>query len=206
VQEQRVLRLGRDLVIGPPGTRREARPGDRVVELELYPNTPADGVVFGTGEHATTRLALGFLVEQLREGDCVLDVGTGSGVLALAAARLGAREVLALDIDPAAVVAAEANIRRNGLGATVRARMGSVAAATSQTYDLALANILSPVIREIALALRRLLRPGGGLIVSGIIGVEGEDVRRDLESCGFRCVEERAEGDWSAFLLQSEPG
>jgi ribosomal protein L11 methyltransferase len=201
LKEHQPLRIGASLLIGPRGTRRAANPGERVIELDLYPNTPAAGVVFGTGEHATTRLALMLLEEYLRAEDRVLDVGTGSGILALAAARFGAREVLAIDIDPLAVSSAETNVRLNSLTDTIHVRLGSVGAVDESGYDLILANILSPEIRQLAPDLHRLLRPQGRLIASGIIAVEADDVRSMLAAAGFHPEAERAEGDWKAFAL-----
>jgi ribosomal protein L11 methyltransferase len=196
------IRIGASLLIGPRGTRRAATAGDRVIELELYPNTPATGVVFGTGGHATTRLALALLEQCVRPGDRALDVGTGSGILGLAAARLGAREVLAIDIDPLAVMTAETNVRLNHLEDTVQVREGSLEVVEGSSYDLVLANILSPVIRQLAPGLWRLLRPEGLLIVTGIVAVEAVDLRALLADVGFRSVEERQEGDWCAFVCR----
>jgi ribosomal protein L11 methyltransferase len=196
------VRIGASLLIGPRGTRRVATASDRVIELDLYPNTPATGVVFGTGEHATTRMALALLEQHVRPGDRALDVGTGSGILGLAAARLGAREVLAIDIDPLAVMNAADNIRLNRLEDTVQVREGGLEVAEGSSYDLALANILSPVIRQLAPDLWRLLRPEGLLIATGIVAVEAVDLRALLADAGFRPVEERQEGDWYAFVLQ----
>jgi ribosomal protein L11 methyltransferase len=198
------IRVGASLVIVPPGAQYDAAPGDRVILLDLFPTDPASGVVFGTGEHATTRLVLTLLEERLQEGDRVLDVGAGSGILALAAARLGAREVLAVDIDPVTVPIAAANVRLNGLPPIVTVREGSIEAAEGDDYDLILANILSPEIRRLAPEMRRLLRPGGLLLASGIVAVEADDVRAMLEEVGFRPLEERGEGDWRALLLQRE--
>jgi ribosomal protein L11 methyltransferase len=204
VSDHQPLRFGASLIVGPRGTRRSAQPGDRVVELELFPNTPASGVVFGTGEHETTRMVLAWLERFVREGDRVLDVGTGSGILALAAARLGAREVMAVDIDPVAIRSAEGNVSLNDLGGSVRVRQGSVEVVGDAEYDLVLANILSPVIREVAPMLWRLLRAEGSLIVSGIVAVEADDVREMLVAHGFRAREECREGGWQAFVLQKE--
>jgi ribosomal protein L11 methyltransferase len=205
-RDRQPIRVGTSLVIGPPGTRPAAA-GDVVIELDLFPNCPATGTVFGTGEHATTRLALTLLETHLRGGGAdgplprALDVGTGTGILALAAARLGAGEVLAFDIDPLAVMTAEGNVRLNDLEGVVRVRQGSVEVVADAGYDLALANILTPEIRQLAPALRRLLRPEGLLIATGVVAVEADEVAAELAALGFQRVEERREGDWSAFAL-----
>jgi len=204
-KDHQPIRVGASLVIGPRGTRRTAAAGDRAIELDLFPNTPATGVVFGTGEHATTRLALTLMEEHLQEGDRVLDVGTGSGVLALAAARLGARQVLAIDIDPLAVMSAEANVQLNGLEGVVRVRQGSLEVVEAALYEVVLANILSPVIRRLAPDLRQLLRPEGVLITAGIVAAEADDIRAALAAAGFQLQQERAESDWHAFVLRIFP-
>jgi ribosomal protein L11 methyltransferase len=173
-----------------------------VIELAFTGSRAATGVVFGTGEHATTRLALLLLAAHLREGDRVLDVGTGSGVLALAAARLGAREVEAIDNDPPAARTAAANVRLNALEAVIRVREGSLEAVDAPAFDLAVANILTPVIRTLAPGIRPLLRPNGRLIVTGTLVMEAEEVRAMLIGAGFEIEEERSLEDWQAFTLR----
>lgn len=201
-KERQPIRAGASLLIGPPGTRRAAAPGERVIELELFPNRPATGAVFGTGEHATTRLALALLEAHLRTGDRVLDVGAGSGILALAAARLGASRALGVDIDPLAVRNARENTRLNELEGTVEIRRGSIEVVEGAGYDLILANILTPEIRQLAAAMRRLLRPAGLLIATGLLAVEADEVASELTHLGFALREQRREGDWSALALQ----
>jgi ribosomal protein L11 methyltransferase len=123
---------------------------------------------FGSGSHPTTRLVLATLDRRVRPGARVLDVGTGSGVLAVAAARLGATEVLATDIDPESPAAVAANARRNGVAARVHATTRPVAPDDGR-FDLVLANLLAPVVRELADALLGAVAPGGALVVSGLL-------------------------------------
>lgn len=189
----RPIRVGRSLVIKPSWEALAAADGDRVIELD-------PGMAFGTGAHPTTQLCLTMLEERVAPGDRVLDLGTGSGILALAAARLGAREVLALDLDPIAVAAARENVSANTLDALVRVEEGGVEAASGPPYDRVVANILADVIRDLAPDLARLVRPGGLLIASGIIAERAADVTAALRAEGFDPEEERAQEEWRALV------
>ncbi|HEY8418803.1 MAG TPA: 50S ribosomal protein L11 methyltransferase [Limnochordales bacterium] len=193
------LALGRRLLIKPAWVT--VAPTDRLI-IELDP-----GMAFGTGYHPTTALCLEALDELVRPGDTVADIGTGSGILAIAAARLGASAVIAVDIDPTAVQAARENCRRNGVHERVWVACGSTAAARAllaeRHVDLVVANILADVIADMAEELRALLRPGGTLVASGIIDDACPAVRWRLEQAGFRISAERARGDWRCLLAEA---
>jgi ribosomal protein L11 methyltransferase len=189
------LRVGRSLVIQPSWEAFSPCPGDRVIELD-------PGMAFGTGAHPTTQLCLALLEERVTPGDRVLDLGTGSGILAIAAAKLGAAHVLALDVDPIAVAAAAENAARNGVSGIVAVREGSVAAAGDAPFDLVVANILADVIRDLAPDLARLTRPDGLLLASGIIADRAPEVAAALTAAGFRREEERADQEWRALVVR----
>ena len=190
-----VLRVGRRLVIRPTWRRNRSAPNDVVISLD-------PGMAFGTGLHPTTRLCLEGLERLADDGRLaharVLDVGCGSGILAIAALKLGAVSALGVDTDPIAVEATLANARRNGLGRRLRASEGSVP--TSQPeVDVVLANLIAGVLVELAVPLRDALRPGGTLLASGIF-VDREDVvRRAFEGAGLEVSTRLAEGDWVAL-------
>jgi ribosomal protein L11 methyltransferase len=194
-----VLHIGKRLVLRPSWRRYKARPADIVIELD-------PGLAFGTGQHETTRLCLEALEERVERGDVVLDLGCGSGILAVAAARLGASRADAVDVDPSAVVATSENAARNGVQGSVRAAQGSLGEAWPLTerpvsrYDLILANISARVIRELAVAIAAALRPGGVALVSGIIAEHEEACCRALEQAGARVIERRADGDWRLLI------
>ena len=191
-----VLHLGRRTVIKPSWRDYTPQPGEVVLELD-------PGMAFGTGLHPTTRLCLEALEQQVRPGMRVLDVGTGSGILALAAARLGAASVLALDISSVAVEAAQGNVRANGLEEQITVRLGSVEEVAGERYDLVVANIIARVIADLAPALVAALAPGGTLIASGIIEERLPLAADALRAAGLSEIEERRDGDWVMLVGRS---
>ena len=208
-----VLRVGRRLVIRP-SWRRHRRADDEVV-LNLDP-----GMAFGTGLHPTTRLcliALEGLADAGRRADAdrvdgadrdggqasldgarVLDVGCGSGILSIAAARLGARQVLALDVDPIAVEATIANARRNRLASRIDARQGSLPSG-APPFDVVLANLIASLLIDLASVLAGELRPGGRLLASGIFVDREGAVVEAFAAAGLQTRARCEEGDWVAL-------
>jgi ribosomal protein L11 methyltransferase len=157
------------------------------------------GAAFGLGDHPTTVLSLRLLREVQWPGASVLDVGCGSGVLGIVAARLGAPYVAAIDISPAAVEATEANARRNGVAGAVTASTRPLAD-IDESFDIVLANLLAPVVVEAAADLRRVTAPAGALIVSGILESSHEHVIEALAP--MRVVETIGREGWAALLLR----
>jgi ribosomal protein L11 methyltransferase len=188
-----VLHLGRRLVI-KPSWRRHRRQGDEVV-IDLDP-----GMAFGTGLHPTTRLCLIALEERAGRGPLgrALDVGCGSGILSIAAVRLGATRVLAVDIDPIAIEATRANARHNRVGRRIRARDGTLPT-DEGPFDMVLANLIAGVLVEHAANLATELVPGGTLIASGIFIDREPEVVAALERAGFRTTGRWHESDWVAL-------
>jgi ribosomal protein L11 methyltransferase len=163
------------------------------------------GVAFGTGTHPTTRLALAWLDQNLHAGASVLDYGCGSGILAIAAAKLGAGEVVGTDIDPQALVAAGANTSANGVAASYTDPHGLSQNAT--TFDVVLANILSKPLKLLAPALLARVAPRGSLVLSGILQRQADDLittYRDADATLPLSVW-RAEDDWVCLAGTREP-
>ena len=188
-----VLHLGRRIVV-KPSWRNHRRTGDEVI-IDLDP-----GMAFGTGLHPTTRLCLQAIEDRAERGPLgrTLDVGCGSGILSIAAVKLGATRVLGVDIDPIAIEATESNARHNRVGKRIRAREGSVP--TDQgPFDTILANLIAGILVELAPHLAAELLPGGTLIASGIF-VDREGQVRDAFGAAGLVVERRwHESDWVAL-------
>jgi ribosomal protein L11 methyltransferase len=206
-----VLRAGRRLVIVPAWETYEPAPGEVVIRLE-------PGMAFGTGLHPTTRLCLEAIEAHLRPGGTVVDVGTGSGVLAIAAALLGARSVLALDADVVAVRVARENVELNSVAGSVTVRHGSLPGGeqvplhfapdgslellAEGQFDLVVINILAPVITGMAPALAACLAPGGTLIAAGLIETQESAVVEALQAQALHVVERSQEKDWVCLVAR----
>jgi ribosomal protein L11 methyltransferase len=190
-----VLRIGRRLVVRPTW-RRHRRLADDVV-LALDP-----GMAFGTGLHPTTRLCLAGIESLadrgLLEGTRVLDVGCGSGILAIAAVKLGAKEALGVDTDPIAVQATDANAARNRLARRIRSREGSLPTGAGP-FDVILANLIAGVLVELGSLLRDEVRPGGHVLASGIFVDRETEVRTAFAKVGLDIAARSAEGEWVAL-------
>lgn len=218
-QHYTVQQIGARTVIVPSWLEYAPRPNDIVLHLD-------PGMAFGTGLHPTTQLCLQLLEQYVYAGAATLDLGTGSGILALAAAKLGANPVLALDNDPIAVAVAQENVDRNGVGGVVTAALGSLGAGQRMghwlagfqaddraaspeeqhiapepsSFDLIVANLIAKVLALLAPDLATALAPGGTLISSGIIIDREEGVTLALAAAGLYLAERRQEGEWVALV------
>lgn len=195
-----IQRMGERIVIKPSWLEYNTREGDVVLDLD-------PGMAFGTGLHPTTRLCLQALEQHVRPGTRILDLGTGSGILAIAAAKLGGpnTRVVALDTDNVAVEATLQNVERNDLAGQVEVAQGSTLAARDHgPYDLIVANILASVIIELSKSLHGLLAPGGTLISSGIFIDRGDKVIEALEAAYLPVREKKQEGDWLCLISARE--
>lgn len=201
------LRVSERLTIKPTWEEYEASPGEIILELD-------PGMAFGTGTHATTALCLRTLEKVIKPGDEVIDVGTGSGVLSIAAAKLGAKHVLALDLDPVAVSSATENTRLNGLDDKITVVLSDLLQAirtqeeggkshgVTLPVQVVVANILAEIILLFVDDVYAALQPGGTYIASGIIKQKQEVVEEALVKAGFTVEERYEETDWVALVAR----
>lgn len=176
---------------------------DRVESDELIIELDP-GMAFGTGTHPTTVMCLQALEKYVQKGDIVVDVGTGSGVLSIGAAMLGAKKVHALDLDYVAVVAAQENSTLNKVEEIVQVEQGNLLEAISVTPSIIVANILADVIMSFSADAASLLPTDGLFIVSGIIGEKRDEVKEDLLSKGFEIIESLLMEDWVALIAKKK--
>lgn len=217
-QHYSILRVGERTVVVPSWLEYEPKPDDIVISLD-------PGMAFGTGLHPTTQLCLRLLEHYAKPGLRTLDLGTGSGILAIAAAKLGAGPVLAIDNDPVAAQVAAENVQANQIAHAVTAAEGSLGAGqrmghwltgdfgedaqqlegeTSATdtlqFDLIAANLIAKVLVILANDLAAALVPGGILVSSGIIDTKEADVTEAFTAAGLRQLERHSEGEWIALV------
>ena len=163
------------------------------------------GMAFGSGEHESTRMCLEFLQELKIEGKSVVDVGCGSGILALCAKALGAKEVEAYDIDDIAVTAAKINAKENGFEDIV-VENSNLLEKANKTYDIVLANITSEVLKMLAKDLRKYVNNEGVVIISGILESLEHEVLKAFLDLGFEVMLRKHKGEWTAFKLKVNNG
>ncbi len=171
----------------PPGT-------DGLIELVIDPK-----MSFGTGYHESTRLVLGMLPPLVAEGDRVLDAGCGTGILALAALKLGAASALAFDIDEWAEENAAENFARNGADGRAEVRIGSIEVVPETGFDVVLANIHREVLLDLLPALAARVRLGGHLALAGLLRTDADTMRAAVHEIGFETTQEAEEGAWWAW-------
>ena len=200
-QYYKPMEIGQRLLVIPQW--EQVDPGQRV-PLILDP-----GLTFGTGSHATTRLCLTALEKTVAQGNRVLDLGCGSGILSIAALRLGASQALAVDIDDKCLDVAYENAALNGIGKdryTVRVgdvlSDGSLRRELEGGYDIVVANIVADVIIALAPLVPAMLRPGGTFLCSGIIDDRAEEVRAALEAAGWTVLETQSADGWFAYTCR----
>lgn len=198
------VRVGR-VIVAPPWDRPDAEQRGDAIVIEVEPSTG-----FGTGHHQSTRLCLRALQDLDLRGARVLDVGTGSGVLAVAAARLGAAESLGVDNDADAIESAEDTLRRNGLtggeaerGPHVRVALRGLDDGDLQPADVVCANLTGTLLRQQGARVQRLIAPGGRAVLSGFTEDEARWVREAFDACDVEATYE--EEFWVAYVMRRRP-
>lgn len=201
VRPVRVSFGGRSILVKPTWSRAEPGPRDVVVEID-------PGMAFGTGSHETTKMCLRAILRLLSsKGMCpgdmsLLDVGTGTGVLAIAAVKLGIGRAVGVDIDPVALRVARKNARLNNTDVTISRK--SVEGIRGR-FSIVAANILSGELTRLAPVLIKKIKPGGWLILSGVLRSEGERLTKLFASLGLETRRGYASGDWAALVFESSP-
>ena len=161
-------------------------------------------MAFGSGTHETTGMCVALLEENVRPGMTVIDVGTGTGILAIAAAKMGARDVLATDLDPMATRVATENVALNHLSDTVRTACGDLLESVDETADIVVANIIADVICMMAAPVRSHIVPGGLFICSGIARERKDEVLSALNAAGYTDLDIRDKGEWTAIAARRD--
>ncbi|MBR3211933.1 MAG: 50S ribosomal protein L11 methyltransferase [Firmicutes bacterium] len=193
-------KVGSRVVVSPTWEEKEYVPEPGEILIKMDP-----GMAFGTGTHETTSLAIRMLEKYLKPGDSVLDIGTGSGILSIAAAKLGAAEVLGVDIDRDAVDVANENIGANGVSGTVRAVYGDLAAGLDRSADIVVANLLADLVVRFSADAFRHTVPGGMFISSGILTDKEPLVAEAVTKAGFVIEEVMTDGEWCS-IAAGRPG
>ena len=189
------LRLGSHMLVKPGWADCEVLPGDRVIEID-------PGMAFGTGTHETTGMCVELVEKYVSPGVNAIDVGTGTGILAIAAAHMGARDVLAIDIDRVAVRVAKENVRINGFENTIRCQAGDLLENVDEVADVVIANIIADVIIMIAAPVKAHIREGGVFICSGISAERRQDVLDALNAAGYEVLDVCDRGGWCAMAAR----
>jgi ribosomal protein L11 methyltransferase len=193
----RTHKIGNRVVIRPPWLEYEPQGEEVVVELD-------PGMAFGTGLHPSTQLTMLGVEETVDDGDVVLDVGTGSGILAIAALKLGAKHVDAVDVETVAVRATQENAVRNGVADRIDVRHGSVGPGEpfQGQYDVVFANIIARILIELAEPITAATKPGAPMVLAGIIQEREADVIAAFEALGATVVNWRQHDDWVSLVLR----
>ena len=193
------IRVGRTMVIKPADRPYETSHAAQIIELPEGDSSKQG--VFGTGRHPSTQLSLILLEEYVESGDRVLDLGTGSGILAVAAAKLGASQVLALDIEATAVAIAQETVSLNGLANVVEVAQGSIESA-DPPYEVVAANIFPNVLIELAPELATAMRQAGVLITSGSVVTRAKETANAVCAAGFSLEKQRPRDNWVGMVFR----
>lgn len=187
-------KVGEKIVIKPIWEEYIAKEGELVVDLD-------PGMAFGTGTHETTRMCIQALEKYVKEESTVFDVGCGSGILAIAAAKLGSKLAVGVDLDPVAVESSIENVKYNNLN-NIEILHGNLVEVINDKADIVVANILAEIICILTDDVKRVLKEGGIFITSGIIHDRVEMVCEKLESAGFQVVEKNKDGEWNCIVAK----
>ena len=186
------FRLGKHIVIKPGWEAYSPDEGDKIIEID-------PGMAFGTGTHETTGMCVELVEEYVKPGMSVIDIGTGTGILAITAAHMGANPILATDIDHMAVKVASENIEINGFSDIIDTRCGDLLDVVDSKADVIIANIIADVIIMLTAPVKELINEGGVFICSGIARERKDEVISALDDAGYSDLDIRDKGEWTAI-------
>ena len=190
-------KVSKYIVVKPTWEEYEKKTDDEKI-LEIDP-----GMAFGTGTHETTSLCIKALEKYMKQGDDVLDVGTGSGILAISAALLGAKDVLGIEIDPVAVDIANENIKLNHVENIANAKYGDLTKGVDYKADIVVANLMADLVMMLSSDAKKHMKPGAKYISSGILDEKLVIVANDMRSKGFKITETMQDGMWCAIVAEA---
>lgn len=189
------ISVGDRLVVKPSWESYDAREDEIVVEID-------PGCAFGTGIHATTKLCMQLLEKHVKSGDTLLDIGSGSGILSITAAKLGASAIDAVDIDPNAVKITNANAQINGVFEKINAFKGNLFKMVQGEYDIVATNVKADIVMEMIPEVDKHLKENAKFIISGVIDYRVADVERLLGKYDYKIIEKISDDGWAAFCVE----
>lgn len=189
------ISIDEGLTIVPSWEDYEPKEGEEIIILD-------PGMAFGSGNHATSFLCSRYLREYMKQGDTVIDIGCGSGILSLVAVKSGAEKVIAVDLDPQCMIATEENAQKNNMLDSIDTREGDLFSVVTESADVVVSNIFAEVIISMLHDVKYHVKPGGIYIASGILKEKLQDVMDALKEEGFELLDDKTDGDWSAVAAR----
>ena len=197
-QYYKPVKCGKNIVIVPLWEKYDAKDSDVIIKMD-------PGMAFGSGTHETTRLCLSMMEKHMKPDMTVMDMGTGSGILAIYAAKIGAEKIDAYDIDPVAVRVAKENFKENNVEDKIYCAVSDLmqnADKTREKYDFVCTNIVADIVIRLSECMGDYVKAGGLCAVSGIIEPQAERVKKAVSDKGFVLIDEMKENDWCAFVFK----
>ena len=190
-----VQKVSNSIVIKPSWEDYTAKDGEKIIDID-------PGMAFGTGTHETTRMCINAIEKYMKQGDSLIDIGCGSGILSIAAAHLGAQRVIAVDLDKLAVKVSKENVELNGFSDIVDVRYGDLTEVIDEKADVIVANIIADIIAKLSENIADFMKKDGYFISSGIINDKKDFVISKLIDNNFEIVEERNDGEWNCIVCR----
>lgn len=191
----KTFKIGKNIIIKPSWEEYEVQPDDMVIEMD-------PGSAFGSGTHETTSMCVALLEKVIQSTDLVYDIGCGTGILGLVAAKMGAQQVLGVDIAEDAIIATRENIEKNNLSEVMSAQLGSLTEEFNGQADVIVANIMADILIMMNETLGDFIKKDGYYISSGIVNGRENDVLESVKNSNFEIVEHVNEGEWHAILAR----